>query len=248
MSIDPWADLNIVGNPAFARARPRRIADKAEVFFARTMYAVEQMHRDGVAITPRNVHAFNENLPETLLGEVMASPKFAESCLERGIPLSANPGLGPEQLTALAIYSDMTVPMTHAQKLRAAGVTEGQWRGWMRQPEFAARIGQLMNDVLHDSVPVAKQRLAQHVDAGNLPAITLLFEMEGVHDRRKETVDVNALLMGVFSILDEEIGDIEIMTRIANKIRQQMMGQGPILTLKPAEPQPVEQPAIEEQP
>lgn len=223
------------------RSRPAPPPNAEQLLFARVVYTAEQLHREGIAITAMNLHQYNMDLRETDAANILATPLFADAMSERGIPLMATPGLSPEQMAALAIYMDMTVPLRHVQKLKAAGVTQGQWNGWMRQSEFARRINEIATDLTKDSGPVARQRLAQLVDEGNLPAITLTFEMEGIHDRRKETVDVNQILMQLFNILDEEVADREVLGRIADKIKVRLMGQAPVLKItQPALEQPIE--------
>ena len=244
MTLQPgehWDGLKIVGNPVYDRVPVRKKPSKEQVFFSRVVQAASDLQREGIAISPRTVWQFNPSLPEILVAEIFATPAFAAALEERGIPLSPHPGLSPEQMACLLIYMDMTVPMSHAQKIRAAKVTEAQFRGWMRQPEFASRMNQLGGDTLVDAIPIAKQRLAQLVDSGNLPALTLLFEMTGVHDRRKETFDVNGLLMQIFSILDEEVPDVAILERIADKIKSRLMDQAPVLKISTAPPLEIEE-------
>ena len=244
MTLQPgehWEGLKIVGNPVYNRVPVRTRLTKEQIFFGRVVQAASDLHREGVAITARTVWQFNPTLPEILVAEVFATLAFAAALEEQGIPLSPHPGLSPEQMACLLIYMDMTVPMTHAQKLRACKVTEGQFRGWMRQGEFANRMNQLGGDVLVDAIPIAKQRLGQLVDAGNLPAMTLLFEMTGVHDRRKETFDINGLLMQIFSILDEEVTDVTTLERIADKIKSRLMDQAPVLKISASPPLEIEE-------
>lgn len=234
MTLQPgehWEGLKIVGNPVYDRVPVRRGPSREEIFFGRVVQAASDLQREGIAISPRNVWQMNPNLLEKHVAEVFATAAFAAALEERGIPLSPHPGLSPEQMACLLIYMDMTVPMTHLQKLKAAKVGEARFRGWMRQPEFARQMNQLGGDTLVDAIPVAKQRLAQLVDSGNLAAMTLMFEMTGVHDRRKETFDINGMLMQVFSILDEEIMDVTILDKIASKIKSRLMDQAPVLKI-----------------
>lgn len=207
----------------------------AQLVFSRVVYAAQMLARDNVAITAKSLNQFNAAITVRAATLVLATERFAQAMDEQGIRLYESPLLEADQMAALAIYMDMSVPLTHAQKLKAAGVSPARWNGWMRQREFARRINELAADVMRDSVPVAKQRIAQLVDSGNLPAITLALEMEGIHDRRKETVDVQAILRELFSILDEEVADIAVLDRIASKIKQRMMGQAPILRISPRE-------------
>lgn len=213
------------------RSRPAPRPTAEQLLFARVVYAAEQLHREGITITAANLHAFNMDIRETDAATILATPLFADAMAERGIPLRESPGLSPEQMVALVIYMDMTVSLSHTQKLKAARVTEGQWRGWQRQPEFAARLAELGDENLRNMMPVAKQRIAQRIDAGDLSAITIGMEVTGTHDRRRESVDINQVLQQLFNILDEEVSDRDVLGRIADKIRVNMMGQAPVLKI-----------------
>jgi hypothetical protein len=236
--------LRIRESPAFMQPRPaRRRTSKAERFFASAVHAAEQVQRMGIAVTPSAIHQNNYELPLTVLVELFEEPKFLNALEDRGVALPGAPGLDPHQLSALAIYLDMTVPMTHAQKLKAANVSEARWRGWQKQPEFARRLAALAEDLIAESTPVALQRLAQLVDAGNLKAVELQLELSGRHDRRKETIDVNALLLGIFAVLDEEV-DAATLSRISDKVRS-MMGQNTPAQVLQVTSQPVPHVVIE---
>lgn len=225
-----WAGLQIQNNPAFVGRKGRPKQERGALLIARTIAAAQMLQRDGVEVNARNLHMFNPDLPEPLLAELLGSGRFAEAMEEQGVPFNQS-GLSAHQLSSLAIYMDMTANLSHNQKLKLAQVTEAQWRGWMRQSAFAARLAAMSEELLQASVPVATQRLAQLADAGSLAAISIVHEMTGRHDRRKETIDINALLVAIFSILDEEIADVRVLNLISGKIRQRLMGQAPVLQI-----------------
>jgi hypothetical protein len=115
---------------------------------------------------------------------------------------------------------DMSVAMSHPQKLRAMGVSDARWQGWLKQQAFAARVSEVSEDRLRASVPIALQRIHEGVDRGDQKFIELSLEITGRHDRRKETVDVNSILMQIFNVLDEEIPDQATLGKIADRLRR----------------------------
>lgn len=222
--------LEIVQSPAFLRPppRPKRVS-AAERFYARVAHAAQTIHEQGFAVTVDMIRMRFPDLPYRQVQEVLESERFAATAEELGLPLTPHQGLLPEQVAALAIYLDTSTPATHSQKLRAAGVSPTKWRGWLRQPAFAARLQDVSAQLLQDAVPVAFQRISEAVDAGERWAVELSLEMTGTHDRRNDGTDLRKLLTDVFNVLDEEIADSAVLERIAAKIKQAMGQQAPVV-------------------
>jgi len=151
-------------------------------------------------------------------------------------------GMTPEQLSAAAVYFDSTSKMSHKQKLQAAGITELRWRGWMKEPAFARYVGEIGESILREAQPVALVRIAESIDKGERWAIELGLEITGRHDRREKSVDINQLLMGIFGILDDEVGDPKVLAKIAEKVKLMIGGGAPVMQITPAEmqQQPIE--------
>jgi hypothetical protein len=212
---------NIVDNPVFA-APPRRSVALEERLFAQVVFAAQRAHDAGLTVSVDTVRGFNRDLPQVAVRDVLVSERFAVACEELGIPLSDFPGLSPHQVVALSIYLDTSTPATHSQKLRAAGVSPAQWKGWLRQGEFANRLQQAAGQALYDAVPLAQQRLVEAVDAGARWAIEMSLEMTGVHDRRGDGANLQTILQGIFNVLDEEIVDSAVLDKIGDRIKQHM--------------------------
>lgn len=231
-----WEGTVVVENPVFATRATRTVLTKAERLFSAAIYAAEQAQRQGYSIGADTLNMVNPELSVALLTDLLGSSKFQNALEARGIALTSRTGLTPQQLGALSLYLDNTTPATHAQKLKIIGVSNTQWQGWLRQPRFAARYSELAEEALRDVTPIALQRLAQHVDNGNLNAITLALEINGRHDRRKDTVDVNQVLAEIFAVLDEEVS-AEVLGRIAAKVKSRLgTGSTPqVLQIRPPE-------------
>lgn len=226
-----WDGLNVVDNPALMvpRVAKARRPSREERLFNIALYAAVKLAQEGIAVTATTLHSENPDVPERLYAELLTSPKFLGALEDRGIQLVTTGGLSPHQMSALAIYFDMTSRLSHAQKLKAAGVTEAVWRGWMRQPAFSAGVNQLAEGILQDAKPVMLQRLAEAADAGEKWAIVFGLEVTGRHDRRDQGVDMNALLLTIFTVLDEENVAAGTMARIAARVKE-IIGAGAPLT------------------
>jgi len=222
-----WDGVNVVDNPALMvpRVAKRPRPSREEHLFSVALYAAGKLAQEGIAVTATTLHAENPDVPERLYADLLTSEKFLQALEERGIQLVTTGGLSPRQMSALAIYLDMTSQLTHAQKLRAAGVSEATWRGWMRQPAFAAAVNELAEAILQDAKPVMLQRLAEAADAGQKWAIVFGLEVTGRHDHRDQGIDINALLLTIFTVLDEENVASGTMARIAARVKE-IIGAG----------------------
>lgn len=222
---DPLSTLAdvVVDGPMWASRRQQPTTSGEQWLFDICVGAAEALGRQGLVITAANLHGQDSRITLARAAEVVASGRFADACEARGIPLSTRYGLTPEQSAAVAIYMDTSVTMSHAQKLRAAGVSEQKWRGWMRQQAFSDAMARTAENIISDSAPLAFMRIHDVLDKGAnrdaLKAAELVLEITGRHDRRQQSLDVGAILTAVFQILDEEGVDPAILASAGARIR-----------------------------
>lgn len=219
--VEPFAGFSPKKVPAYTPAKPSRRANETETGFARAVLAAESLQRQGISIDPDTLAQETWGLDPAGAAELLGSTRFAAALDERGISLHAMQDLSPRQAAAIAIYLDMTTTATHAQKLKAAGVTDSTWRGWMRQPKFSAYLSNVSEEILAASIPTAKQRIAQGVDAGDIKFIDLALRMTG--NNPDADVNVHATLMAIFEILDREVDQVTLR-RIADQVGAMMNG------------------------
>lgn len=219
--VEPFAGFAPQDVPEYQPAKPRRAPSATERGFAAAVSAAEQLQRIGVSIDPQTLAQAVPGLTERHAADLLGSTRFVVALEERGISLHPMQDLSPRQAAALAIYMDMSTQASHAQKLRAAGVTDSLWKGWMRQPKFAAYLSTVSDELLASSIPVAKQRIAQGVDAGDIKFIDLALRLTG--NNPDADVNVHAALMAIFEVLDQEV-DPAVMQRIAAKVSGMMNG------------------------
>lgn len=205
---------------ALRTVRAQRPTPEQELF-DRVVYAAERCQRQGLAITVETIGMQNDRLLKKEIVAVFGTDKFAHALEQRGIPLDAMAELNPRQRAAVAIYFDTRQQATHAAKLRAAGVTSAEWQGWMRQPVFSSYFSEMAEDLRQMAAPLAKQRLLELVDAGDLKAIDRVLAWAGEFDvRRVKQDNIGPLFAAIFEILDEEGVDSAILQRIGEKAQQ----------------------------
>lgn len=228
-----WDGVSVVKNPLFDLAVKAPKPTREEEFFTRAVAAAEAAWNQGHAISPQTLRMQDPALPARLLGPVLELELFQQALAERGIQATIN-GLTPQQLSTLNMYFSVELPTgtSHAERLRAAGTTVQQWKGWMRSPRFAERVQQLSEHGMRDALPIAMQRLAEKADQGERWAVEMVLEVTGRHDRREKSVDLRDVLQKIFTILDEEVSDPAILDRIAQAVRRIVSG-GEALQIAP---------------
>lgn len=216
-----YQSMSLAGSAALGRARVGLPPNVTEWFFTECVFAAETLQREGVTITAASIHARNTRLPVMQISILLDSRAWRSAMAERGIQNAHDP-LSPRQLAAVAIYMDMTIGLNHAQKLKRANVTNAEWVGWMRQPQFAQYLSDVSSEALQASVPVARQRIAEGVDRGDRGFIELALKMTG--NDPDQAVDIRGVLMAVFTILDEEIRDPSVLAKIGGRVGSLVQG------------------------
>lgn len=247
-----WDGLKVVDNPHFtalpepaAKVRPAP-PTVDEVFFSRVVAAAQQAFWGGMPVTVEALIMADSTLEGTRghIADLLVLPKFLNALADRGVLLSHSQGLTPAQISAVHVYFSAETPgLSHEQKLKLAGVTDSQWRGWMRGARFGQFVSSFAEALLRDAQPVALQRIAEAVDRGERWAIELDLEVTGRHDRREKSVDIGEVLMSIYAILDDEIGDSALLGRISDRVKSMLGGGAPVMQIAPA----VREPQTEEQ-
>lgn len=248
---DEWEGTHVVDNPLYGVA-VKDLGVRAstdERLISRALAACEQAWGAGIPLTVDNIVGFDSGLPARLVRPLLVSSRFIRLLAGRGIEPATLDGLSPRQISAIDMYflSELPPGATHQQRIKAAGVTLAQWRGWMRNRRFADRIARLSEQMLADSQPLALARIAEAVDKGERWAIELQLEMAGRHDRREKQADLGTILRAVFSVLDEEIGDPAVLARVAKEISSRMLGEAPLVPQRALHSIPVDAEIVEDE-
>lgn len=219
-----WMDgVDVRSDPRFTLRLKSLEVSLAEILFSRVMFAAEQANRQGFDISVETIRMQNADLTQTAVSEVLQLDKFHHALAVRGIPLSTKTGLTPRQLAALSVYMDMTTPANHRARLRLAGVTQGEWDGWSRQPAFAARLTEVSEDRLAAATPIALKSVVEQADMGKQWAVELVLEMNRRHDRRQDIPDPSIALRQVFDVLDEILPQ-DLLDLLREKLEERRSG------------------------
>jgi hypothetical protein len=187
-------------------------------YFAAGVIAAERCARDGMPITADSLNAQDSTLPLYEAEKLVNDDRFAAALEEVGVNFSPLDRVSMEQLAAVKLYL-MDQSRTHAAKLRAAGISQTKWSGWMRQPRFREYINTFAMDTLHDALPGAHLALAREAQDGKQWATTLLYQVTGFFDPNR-VEDPRRFFEGIFEVLSDEGVDERILAKVAGRIRE----------------------------
>lgn len=216
-----------VGSPVFnTRLIPTRELSREQQFFDATVQAAELAYRQGLPVDGETIRRQNENLLPHQVEQLLSTSKFARALEDRGITLTTPAGLTGEQANFLRIYFDPTIAADNAKRMKIAGVTQAKFEGWLRQEGFAKRFSEIAHEHLNAAMPVARVRVAQGIDKGDLGFIKFGMELTGEYDPRGgPTVDVMAFGRLMQDVIAQEVGDPEILRRIGARMTLVMQGR-----------------------
>ena len=197
--------------------------------FRGLLIAVEHCY-NGQAVDAKTV-ALHSGTNLNLVLKIFGLEEFQQAAKLRGTPLVPHAGLTEQQMLALPILLDYSIP-TLAQRLRKAGITQKDYGRWKRSPAFRQELNRLAGGMLQEAEVDTLTSLTAAAANGDLRAMELSLEITGTHDRKDKTqVELRAFALQVLEILTDEVKDSETLTRIAARIA---MAQGaPVPTQTP---------------
>lgn len=186
--------------------------------FTQVLLAAERAARMGMPISPEVILSEDPALEVRDVVEVLESPRFALALEEQGINFTPMERLSDDQVAAVHLYLSDT-SRSHAQKLRAAGISQVKWSGWMRQPRFKQYIAEHSTDRLYDALPGTHLALAEKAERGESWAVGLLYAVTGFHDPNKVD-DPRRFFEAIFEVLSDEGVDAKVLQKVAYRIRE----------------------------
>lgn len=181
-----------------------------------------------------NVEFIKQNLPKNVylpkgwtLGKVLLLPHVARKLEARGVPKPDESDiLSPKQIQALVVITNAR-NMKWAARLKQAGVTVAEWQSWLKQPNFRMVYDKYAEGRLRDAIPEGISALSDKAADGDLNAVKLVLEMTGRHDPNGgKEVNIQAILVGIVEILQQEVSDMEVLMRVVNRIKGLQTGIG----------------------
>jgi hypothetical protein len=219
--------------PPVARTREQQLLDAV-------VLAAEVAHRQGLPVDTPAIVLQNGQLTPHQVDAVLATSKLRRALEDRGIPLGQVGGLTGVQANFLRIYFDPDIKADSAKRLRIAGVTRAQLDGWLRSEAFNKEYTRIANQLLRDTMPVARQRVAMGIEAGKLDYIKFGMELTGEYDPRGgPTVDVMAFGRAMLDVIAQEVGDQEVIRRIGARMQLVLQNRPSDLPLAVEAPQAV---------
>lgn len=139
---------------------------------------------------------------------------------KRGIPYlqHTQEELTPEQKAAALTVCNFADERSTAQKLDQLGISSVQYYAWLRDPNFNNFVQELTEQNAKHIKPAAINELAKKVNAGEWGAVKFYLETTGAL-LQDDSLKSEQLLTFLIEILQEEIKDPAILTRIAQRIK-----------------------------
>lgn len=158
-------------------------------------------------------------------------PAVKETLKRRGIQMINTDGLvSIEQAYLINLMLDTFDRRGIREKLKALKDTMGieitfaQYNAWMKDPNFKRYLVKRAEIQFDSIAPVAKNKIVQAIEAGNLAAIEYYHEMTGIYSRRSaEMLDMRKLLAQIIDILSRHVQP-EVLQAVATEL--EVLGVG----------------------
>lgn len=168
----------------------------------------------------------------TSIAEYMATDSYINRMRTHGIAVDKNElGLTEQQKACLSMIADVSSKKSIGTILRMLKIRQSVYQGWLTQPAFNSALRKMTDNSLKNAIPLAEAQLAAKAAAGDLPTIKFMFEVTGRHDpARQQAVDTQALIGVIIDVLQEEVKDPELLSRIHQSIKFKAQGVKGVIT------------------
>ena len=180
--------------------------------------------------------------------KTLDSPVVKSTLKRRGIETANPDGLvSIEQAYLVNLMLDTFDRRGIREKLKALKeamgieITFAQYNAWMKDPNFKKYLAKRAEIQFEGLEPVARNRIVQAVEAGNLAAIEYYFELTGIYNRRaQEMLDMRKILAQIIDILSRHLSP-EQLVMIASEL--EVLGVGSFNSQQARSPSAIELPA-----
>lgn len=164
-------------------------------------------------------------VPMHKIAKIISTESFVKAMTACGINWKQSKGLSAKQQYVLAILTDPNNRRTFESRLKMAGVTNGEYQNWMKQPLFASLINNFSEQAITDHMAQVHNSLLNQADKGNMAAITLYYAMTGRYNPQSQTErDINSVLVQVIDIIQRAGLDQDKLELIAGELKALMSG------------------------
>lgn len=214
------ANVDVESDPLFGGLVDEAVTNPAEDLLRRCVAAAQQVHRRGEAPSAELLHRVDPAIPTVQAQLVLRTVRFRESMREFGVELDQQ-GLTPEQQAFLAtFFAPEMWQRPESTRLRAAGVTQRQFQGWLKQPVFALEFETWQEEIFASAKASAQTALMAAVDEQKAWAVKLVLAKTHFYDPAGQAAEMHQLLGVILSILDDELRGPQfagIMKRIGDR-------------------------------
>jgi len=135
--------------------------------------------------------------------------------------------LTPQQLIVANTMLDLIDSRSQKKKLQDLNVSTTTYNTWLKDPVFQDYLRQRAESMLGENQHEAHLALLDKVRMGDLKAIELYYEYQGIYTRASASqvnanqvaVDVQNLLVRIIEIINDEVDDPQIAANIADRFK-----------------------------
>lgn len=141
--------------------------------------------------------------------------------------------LTPQQLVVANTMLDLIDTRSQKKKLQDLNVATTTYNTWLKDPVFQEYLRERAEGMLGDNQHEAHLALLDKVRMGDIKAIELYYEYQGIYTRASASqvnanqvaVDVQNLLVRIIEIINDEVDDPSTAARIADKFKGLMQAR-----------------------
>jgi hypothetical protein len=169
-----------------------------------------------------DVMEYTGSMTRKVVGRILGSEEFTTAIQARGVPWHTGGGLTAQQMLALSVMTDPTNRKNPAAKLKAVGVSYGQYRAWLKEPLFKRKLDQITESMVQDHIADMQVALTNKAVNGDLNAIKFVYEMTGKHDpASKEVIQLKAVITMLLEVLSRHLSaQPELLQAVAVDIQK----------------------------
>jgi len=170
---------------------------------------------------PALYHKAGKRPSITAIQQYKATQDFKSGMAERGIEVEESESLTQEQIACISLLTNLSDRRSLGSKLKALGIKEPKYRGWLKQKVFNDAIRSIAGRGLEEAIPLAEVALSQAAIDGDLHAIKFFFEVTGRHNpSQQQAIDAQALIAIMVDVAQEVLGsDPEKLRQYTDLVR-----------------------------
>lgn len=161
----------------------------------------------------KSKHAIQPSVAQ--VQSVLESAIGRRALADRGLALADEQELTYAMVATIRALVDPR-PLSHAQRLRLAGVTASEYQGFLTYPRFRQTLQESTEVALKGGIAEANAALTRNVQKGDLKAIQYLHQLTGYWDPNKQqTLDVQQVIQEMMTIVFKRVTDPTVLLALA---------------------------------